>query len=66
MLREKNHGEVGVLEQDGDSYDTWLNGRTRTHADVLPLAFVCHQTSRALELRSSVTTTKQGKYGREG
>ena len=67
MRQEHDHDEgVEVLEQDGSQYNTQLGGRAKTHAGVRLLTFGCHQTSRASELPSSVTTTEHGRYSKGG
>ena len=63
MQQEKHREEeVEVLKQIS-KYGAQLGDRTPTRTDVgvLLSAFVCHQTSRASELQSSVIMTENGK-----
>jgi hypothetical protein len=61
MQQEKHREEeVEVLKQIS-KYGAELGDRTPTDVGVLLLAFVCHQTSRASELQSSVIMTEHGK-----
>jgi hypothetical protein len=61
MLQGKHREEVEMLKQVSSKYGVQSEDRTPTDVGVLLLAFVCHQTSRASELQSSVIMTEHGK-----